>query len=153
LGCEPLVSFSLLRLPVVSTTISPVIRLPIHLPICMAIHLPVLLPILLSVSLAVLLPICLPILLSVSLSVRLPIGLAILLSDIRLREYHIRQDSRRRHGHDYAGDYSGFQETVLHDVYSFYMREWVISERRGCCWMAPILLSQLVAHSNQPVTE
>ena len=140
-----------------STTISPVIRLPIHLPICMAIHLAVLLPIhlpiLLSVSLAVLLPIRLPILLSVSLAIRLPIGLAIFLSDIRLREYHIRQDCRCRHGHDYACDHSGFQETVLHAVFSFYMREWVISEHRGCCWMAPILLSQLAAHSNQPVTE
>ena len=136
-----------------STTISPVIRLPIHLPICMAIHLPVLLPILLSVSLAVLLPIRLPILLSVSLAIRLPIGLAIFLSDIRLRKYHIRQDCRCRHGHDYACDHSGFQETVLHAVFSFYMREWVISEHRGCCWMAPILLSQLAAHSNQPVTE
>ncbi len=133
--------------------IGPVIRLPIHLPICMAIHLPVLLPILLSVSLAVLLPIRLPILLSVRLAIRLPIGLAIFLSDIRLREYHIRQDGRRRHGHDYAGDHSGFQETVFHDVCSFYMREWVINKRRGCCWVAPILLSQLAAHSNQPVTE
>jgi hypothetical protein len=137
----------------VSTTISPVICLPIHLPICLALHLAVLLPIhlpiLLSVSLTVLLPIRLPILLSVSLAIRLPIGLAIFLSDIRLREYHIRQDGRCRHGHDYAGDHSGFQETVLHDVCSFYMREWVISERRGCCWMAPILLSQLVVHSNQ----
>jgi hypothetical protein len=117
----------------VSATINPVIRLPIHLPICMAIHL--------------------PILLSVSLAIRLPIGMAIFLSDIRLRVYHIWQDCRCRHGHDYAGDHSGFQETVLHDAFSFYMREWVISEHRGCCWMAPILLSQLVPHSNQPVTE
>jgi hypothetical protein len=137
----------------VSATISPVIRLPIHLPISSVIRLPIHLPILLSVSLAVLLPIRLPILLSVRLAIRLPIGLAIFLSDIRLCEYHIRQDGRRRHGHDYAGDHSGFQETGLHDVCSFYMREWVISERRGCCWMAPIRLSQLAAHSNQPVTE
>jgi hypothetical protein len=84
--------------------IAPVIRLSIHLPIYLAIHLPIHLSILLSVSLAVLLPVRLP----VCLSIRSPIGLTIFLSDIRLGEYHIRQDGRSCHGHDYARDHSGF---------------------------------------------
>jgi hypothetical protein len=137
----------------VSTTIGAMIRLSIMLPICMAVHLPVLLPIhlsiLLSISLAVLLPVLLPILLSVCLPVRLPI----LLTDIRLCEYHIWEDGWGCHSHDQAGNRSSFHQILLHDAYSFCLREWVISERRGCCWMAPIRLSQLVAHSNQPVTQ
>jgi hypothetical protein len=141
----------------VSTTIGSVIRLSIMLPICLAIHLPVLLPIhlsiMLSVSLAVLLPVRLPILLSVCLPICLPVRLAILLTDIRLRKYHIWEAGWGSHSHDQAGNRSSFHQILLHDAYSFCLREWVISERRGCCWMAPLRLSHLVARSNQPVTK
>jgi hypothetical protein len=141
----------------VSTTIDAMIRLSIMLSIGLAVHLPVLLPIhmsiLLSISLVVLLPVRLPILLSVCLPICLPVLLPILLTDIRLCEYHIWEDGWGCHSHDQAGNRSSFHQILLHDAYSFCLREWVISERRGCCWMAPIRLSQLVAHSNQPVTQ
>jgi hypothetical protein len=128
----------------VSATIAPVIRLPIHLPIRMSIHLPIHLSILLSVGLAVLLPVGLPILLPVSLPIRLPIGLAIFLSDIQLGEYHIWQDGRSYHGHDQARNRSNFHKILLHDTFSFDMREWVISVDNVCCWMVPSRLSHLV---------
>jgi hypothetical protein len=125
----------------VSAAISAMIHLAIMLPICMAVHLPVLLPIhlsiLLSISLAVLLPIRLTILLFVCLPIRLPVRLAILLADIRLREYHIRQDDWGRHSHGQAGNRSGFQQILLHDACSFFVREWVICARCGCYWAGP----------------
>ncbi len=101
---EPLVSFSLVKLPPVSTVVSAMVRLPVHMPVLLPVHLSILLP----VRLAVLLPVRLPILLSVRLAICLPIGLAIFLSDIRLGEGHIRQDGRSGHGHDDACDHSGF---------------------------------------------
>ncbi len=117
------------------------IRLSIMLPICLAIHLPVLLPIhlsiLLSVSLAVLLPVRLPILLSICLPIRLSVRLAIFLSDIRLGEYHVWQDGRGRYSHDQAGNCSGFQQILLHDAYSFCLREGVINASCGCYWAGP----------------
>lgn len=104
------------------------IGVTIYLPICMAIHLPVLLPIhlsiLLSVSLAILLPVRLSILLSVCLPICLPINPAIFLSDIRLGEYHVWQDGRGRYSHDQAGNRSDFQQILLHDACSFFVREW-----------------------------
>jgi hypothetical protein len=113
----------------VSTTIGAMIRLSINLPICMAIHLPVLLPIHLSILLSVGLAVLLPIRLSILLPVRLPINPAIFLSDIRLGEYHVWQDGRGRYSHDQAGNRSGFQQILLHDACSFFVREWVISAR------------------------
>ena len=103
------------------------ICLSILLPVGLAIHLPVLLPIhlsiLLSVGLAVLLPVRLPILLPVCLAIGLPIGPAIFLADVSLREHHIGDDGWGCHGHDQAGNHSGFQETVLHTTSSLCVRE------------------------------
>ena len=108
--------------------ITAMVYLPFYVPVLLPIHLSILLP----VSLAVLLPVHLPILLPVCLSIRLPVGLAIFLSDIQLGGCRIRQDGRCCHGQDYACDHSGFQKTVLHDAFSFYMREWMIGECCGC---------------------
>lgn len=123
---EPLVSFGLVKLPSVPAMISAMIRLPIHVPVLLTVHLSILLPIHLSIILPVLLPVCL----TVRLPILLPICLAVLLADISLRHHYSRHYGWGCHSHDYACDHSGFQKTVLHDAFSFYMREWMISD---CC--------------------
>jgi hypothetical protein len=129
------------------------IRLSIMLPVCLAIHLPVLLPIHLSILLSVSLAVLLPVLLPVCLAIGLPIRPAIFLADVSLREHHVGYDGWGCHGHDQAGNHSGFQETVLHNTSSLCARERVMSTHSGCSsWTVPIQLSHLVARSNQPVT-
>jgi hypothetical protein len=98
------------------------VRLPIHVPVLLPVHLAILLPIHLSIILPVLLSVCL----AVRLSILLPIGLAVLLTDISLRHRHSRHHGWCCHGHDDARDHSCFQKTVLHDAFSFYMREWMV---------------------------
>jgi hypothetical protein len=46
---------------------------------------------------------------TIRLAILLPVRPAIFLPDIRLREYHIRQDGRGWHGHDQAGNHFDFQ--------------------------------------------
>jgi hypothetical protein len=66
---------------------------------------------------------------AIHLTIILPIRPSIFLSDIRLRECHIRQNDWGRHSHDQSGNRSGFQQIVLHDACSFFVREWVRSAR------------------------
>ena len=116
-----------IRLAAVATVIAPLIHLPIstliELTVFSSIHLPVIVaifsPIQLSILTSIFLAIQLMIFSSIFLSILLPIHPAIFLSDIRLGEYHIRQDGWGRHGHGQAGNRSGFQQTVLHDACSF----------------------------------
>jgi hypothetical protein len=112
----------------VSAAIGATIRLPILLPICLAIHLPVLLPILMAVHLSI----CLTVFPAIRLTILPPIRPPIFLTDIRLREYHIRQDGWGRHSHDQAGNRTGFQQIVLHNACSFCVREWVINVSCSC---------------------
>lgn len=89
------------NLPAASAAIGTTIRLPILLPIGLAVHLAVLL----TIHLAILLPVSLSVLLtifpSIRLAVLLPICPPIFLTDItNLGEYHVRHDGWDCHGHD-----------------------------------------------------
>jgi hypothetical protein len=127
--------------------------LPVLLAIDLTIRLTVHLAILLPVNLSVLLAIRLMIFPSIRLAILLPIRPPIFLTDIRLREYHIRDNGWNCHGHDQAGNRADFQYSVLHDVRSFCAREWMIRVSRGCYWRERNRLSHLVVPTNQPVTQ
>jgi hypothetical protein len=106
---------------VIGATVFAAILLSVHLPILLSI----LLPVHLSICPTVFAPVSLPVFAAIRLPILLPVSPTVLLANIRLCEHHVGYDGRGCHGHDQAGNHSGFQETVLHDTSSLCVRERV----------------------------